>query len=267
MCSVTFLPVAGGYVVGMNRDESRRRPRALGPERRLVRGISAIFPSEPGGGTWLAVDATGAGYALVNWYGCAGNGRSGTVSRGRVIPELIGSSGVAEARERLERFIADSPGLGAFRLIAVQLGERRLVEYGWNGAEFSAREHPWQCAHWFSSGYDEPKAESIRRTVAEAAASEPATVGCAWLRRLHGSHLPVRGPFSICMHREESETVSYGELIVTPGTAAVGYAETSLCHGDGGLRMVRMGIGPIGTIGPISSRLPHTTAPTSSNAP
>ena len=41
-----------------------------------------------------------------------------------------------------------------------------------------------------------------------------------WLRRLHRSHLPERGPFSICMHRSDAATVSYTVSNQGPGPAS-----------------------------------------------
>jgi len=50
-----------------------------------------------------------------------------------------------------------------------------------------------------------------------------------WLRRLHRSHLPERGPFSICMHRSDAATVSYTEVAVSGQRATMRYKLGPYC--------------------------------------
>ena len=42
----------------------------------------------------------------------------------------------------------------------------------------------------------------------------------AWMRRLHRSHVPAPGPFSICVHREDARTVSYTEIEAASGAVS-----------------------------------------------
>ena len=55
MCTVTFVPTAGGYRLGMNRDERHGRALGLPPAVRDLEGTLAVFPSEPSAGSrdWL----------------------------------------------------------------------------------------------------------------------------------------------------------------------------------------------------------------------
>ena len=50
-----------------------------------------------------------------------------------------------------------------------------------------------------------------------------------WLRRLHRSHSPQRGPFSICMHRRDAATVSYTEVAVSKRRATMRYKSGPCC--------------------------------------
>jgi len=74
MCTLSFIPHLNGYAVGMNRDELRSRPRALAPRYFECNGVTAVYPSEPLGGTWIAVNAYGqSSRELVlrrRWYVC-----------------------------------------------------------------------------------------------------------------------------------------------------------------------------------------------------
>ena len=55
MYTVTFIAGNSGYALGMNRDEQLTRVKALPPTRQQINDRAALFPSEPGGGTWMGV--------------------------------------------------------------------------------------------------------------------------------------------------------------------------------------------------------------------
>jgi len=55
----------------MNRDEKLARPAGLPPKEKMVNGHVALCPSEPGDGTWIAVNDQGVTLALINWYSIA----------------------------------------------------------------------------------------------------------------------------------------------------------------------------------------------------
>jgi hypothetical protein len=50
-----------------------------------------------------------------------------------------------------------------------------------------------------------------------------------WLRRLHRSHSPKRGPYSTCMHRDDAATVSYTEVVVSRHGATMGHTPGAPC--------------------------------------
>src|SRR5512140_1000833 len=54
MCTVTFIPRDVGYYLAMNRDEKLSRIAGLPPKRQFIDGCTVLFPSEPGGGTWIS---------------------------------------------------------------------------------------------------------------------------------------------------------------------------------------------------------------------
>src|SRR4051812_9824549 len=103
MCTVTFLPRKRGYLLGMNRDELRTRARGLPPAIHRVDSCSALYPSEPGGGTWISLNNSGVTFALINWYAAPRRVTTKVVSRGSVItsirmadaPEVV-ASGLAK---------------------------------------------------------------------------------------------------------------------------------------------------------------------------
>jgi hypothetical protein len=51
---------------------------------------------------------------------------------------------------------------------------------------------------------------------------------------LHRSHQPDRDAFSVCMHREDAETVSYTEILATRRWAKMRYCARSPCAKETG---------------------------------
>jgi Transport and Golgi organisation 2 len=225
MCTLSFLPTANGFRVAMNRDEKRIRIRAMPPERFALGNRVALYPREPGGGTWLAINDAGLCLALINWYRIEKEEpREKTESRGQVIPQLIGETGPAG----LKRKLRDLPlqNLRPFRLIAIDRRSRRITEWRWNTRLLTSHRLVWRLRHWFSSGYDEVTAEKSRAEICRLWSLGKA----GRLRQLHATHLPAPGPFSICMHRSDAATVSYSEVAVTGHRITFRYLAGSPCQ-------------------------------------
>jgi hypothetical protein len=225
MCTVSFLPTAAGFRLGMNRDEKRSRVTALPPEIFRVRDRCAIYPREPDDGTWLAINDAGLCLALINWHRIEREPEGKLESRGRIIPQLIGASdGRAVGCELRQMALRQ---VRPFRLIAIDAGRQMVTEWQWNTIVLAWRKHLWQTTHWFSSGYDEVKAERERERV--CATSSLGAVSS--LKKLHASHLPRRVPFSICMHRPDAATVSYSEVIASRNRITLFYQPGPPCEG------------------------------------
>src|SRR5437773_1891444 len=92
MCTVTFIARQKGYCLGMNRDEKLTRPTGLPPNKRNVNGRAVLCPSEPGGGTWIALDDGGTTFALINWYSITARVLGKAVSRGEVVNSVSTAS-------------------------------------------------------------------------------------------------------------------------------------------------------------------------------
>ena len=228
MCTITFVARRRGYYLGMNRDEQRTRPIALAPQVRRGKGSMALFPAEPGGGTWISVNHRGVVFALINWYAVRARPIRGASSRGSLVPGLSGMGLVEEVEEELR-----SRPLGRikpFRLIGFFPKTTEIVEWRWDLQNLTCHRHPWQCQQWISSGLDEPAAQRVRGQIFLAAQKQKSAGTLDWLRRLHRSHRPVMGPCSHCMHRSDAQTVSYTEVVVSPGQAIMRYQAGSPCQ-------------------------------------
>lgn len=229
MCTVTFIARQRGYCLGMNRDEMLTRPAGLPPKRKQVNGRTVISPSEPGGGTWIAVNDHGATLALINWYSITARVGVKAVSRGEVINSLSAARAADAAHAALAGLPLDR--INPFRLIGVYPVSREIVEWRWNLKHMVRKNLPWNSQQWISSGFDEPTAQRVRGESFQRALRQPSAGSLNWLRRLHRSHTPQAGPFSTCMHRADAATVSYTEVTVTSRQATLRHHAGAPCRG------------------------------------
>jgi hypothetical protein len=240
----------------MNRDEKLDRSPALAPTIVNLESCRTVFPSEPTGGTWISANNLGVCLALINWHRVERQPKNDVVSRGEVVRALAAKHSVDEIADGLAKLRLRK--LRPFRLIAVVPSEKLVTEWRWNLEWLTMRDYKWQPQHWFSSGFDERRAERVRAKVcasfvtggglsavaltkADDPGSESARAGVnaagynlRWLRQLHRSHLPKRGPFSICMHRRDASTVSYTEVAVSEKRATMRYKDGPCCS-DGAI--------------------------------
>jgi len=226
MCTVSFVPTRNGFRLAMNRDEKRTRIHGLPPTILSLSGRRVILPREPNGGTWIAVNDAGVCLALINWHQIERQPRGEIVSRGVVIDSLAHCRSIAQVAHGLERLPLRQ--FRPFRLLAIDSGKQLLIECRWDVRRLEKRRHKWRTGHWFSSGFAERKAEHIR---AQVCLRHGSVHSASSLRKLHRSHSPRPGPFSICMHRKDAATVSYGEVVVTPRRATMRYADGPPCRG------------------------------------
>lgn len=211
-------------MVAMNRDERVTRVEALPPRRFAGDAGAAIYPYEPGGGTWIAANDRRITLALLNLGDSSGRKQR---SRGEIIPGLIGSSSQGEADARLRRM--ELKEVLPFRLIGIFGGERRVLEWRWDGRRLSLRRFRWLRQHWFSSGLSDEQASRGRQPVCDRAWRQRSAGSMEWLRRLHRSHRPASGTFSICVHRPDARTRSYTEIICSSAAIRMNYRAGSPC--------------------------------------
>jgi hypothetical protein len=221
VCTLSFIPRKNGYVLGMNRDEKTDRIEALPPKSFWQGERFVIGPSEPKGGTWITINNKGTTFALINWYSAASTDAGKRISRGLVVRTVCGSNSGELVTSVLKQLTLRR--INPFRLIGIFPAKKKIIEWRWNRKRLVQKGHNWRAQQWASSGFDELTAQKFRRRLFEKALLQKSSGSMAWLRQLHRSHLPSRGPFSICMHREDAETVSYTEIIVSGGLATMRY--------------------------------------------
>jgi len=224
MCTLSFSPTRSGLLLAMNRDETLQRELANAPRLFSATGCIAAYPTEPSGGTWLALNDRGMILALLNKNSPTEMKKE--FSRGTLIPSLIHSDSLRTARSRLETM--DLEGRLPFTLVMIGQHERRLVEAVWNGHRLQHGDRPWATRHWFSSSVSDDDATRVRGRTCEVF-HKYLVLSPESLRELHRSHSPGPGAFSICMHRTNATSVSYSEIRIDGDEAAFSYAPDSPC--------------------------------------
>jgi hypothetical protein len=206
MCTVSFIARKASYALAMNRDEQVTRVAGRPPSTKTTGGRTVLAPSEPGGGTWIALNDGGATLALINWYSITARVKGETVSRGQV----VNVTSAATAPNDAEVALAGLPlkRINPFRLIGIFPANHEIVEWRWDLKKLAKRNCPWKAQQWISSGFDEPTAQRIRSQTFRQALQQKSAGRLSWLQRLHRSHAPACGPFSTCMHRADAATVS-----------------------------------------------------------
>ena len=160
MCTVTFVPVPGGFYLTSNRDESRSRGRALAPRIHGDGVEELIYPKDPdAGGSWIVMKEEGTAAVLLNGAFQKHVPRPPyRISRGLVLLDII------RAAIPLTRFREmELEGIEPFTLVL--LSEGCLWEVRWDGVEKhlstldTTRPHIWSSA----TLYDERAGKERRR--------------------------------------------------------------------------------------------------------
>ena len=229
MCTLTVVTRNDTYLMAMNRDEKIARGTGSPAEIHEFDGARAIYPGDGDGGTWFAANEYGISLALLNWNDIAPHAIAAakTRSRGRVIPGLIDSRSLSDLHEVFA--VSNFKSMMPFRLVGVFPSEQEIWEWRWDSTQLEFQVHFWESRHWFSSSLSDKRAETLRGTACRNAEHESDAGSVSWLRRLHASHAGGPGPFSLCVHREDVKTLSYSEVMVTPGTVQMGHVRSSPC--------------------------------------
>lgn len=229
MCTVTWLLTADGYEVFCNRDERRTRAAAWPPRVRERQGVRFIAPIDgDGGGTWIGVNQFGLTLSLLNRYEANTSALPAEpLSRGWLVLELLASRNVTEVQQRLSA--QHLPSFAPFTLLTLAPPGCASL-FAWDGLTLHAETDAAARLPLTSSSF-------ATRAVVAARQAQFAQVGAplsrAALAAFHRSHEPEPGAFSVCMHRDNAQTVSYSHLCVTAQSATFTYLPHAPCAATG----------------------------------
>jgi hypothetical protein len=206
MCTVSWTHHPGGYHLLCNRDEQRSRRPADAPEVFEMSCTRFVSPTDADhGGTWIAVNDHGIGLCLLN--GRRSESARGARSRGYVIPELVWLRNIDDCAFVLRHL--DLSAFAPFTLLMLEPGLPAAVA-GWDGITLALDRDADRRAPLLSSSFD-PEGVRLSRS-REFARHANSDAGS--LYRFHTSHGEAAGPYSPCMHRPDSETVSFSWVVV-----------------------------------------------------
>jgi len=225
MCTVSWLPHPGGYVLFTSRDERKTRAPALPPEVRDRDGVRYMAPIDAdAGGTWVLVNEHGLTVALLNRWGVPGDREpTNPRSRGLLVLDLASAPTLAEARVRLTAGLLRVTR--PFSLVLVE-PDRPAWLASWSGHLLEATTATRPGFLRSSSSVTEPEVLASRQAL--FAALDPVTA--QGLEALHRSHLPERGHRSVCMHREEAETQAFTRIEVSAAQVTLAHAPGAPCE-------------------------------------
>jgi hypothetical protein len=225
MCTLTCCAVDGGFVVHMNRDESQTRARGTAPQIVDLGGIRALCPIDvEHGGTWIGVNEHGVAVGLLNGDPAGVTGAGPWRSRGNVALAALATRSAADASA--VALAIDASAHRPFVLFAIDRAATALVvESGPMGVQRRALKLPTLLA-----------SSSVAHNAAMAARSaqfaqwlEGADDVDGRLAAFHRTHAPVRGPLSVCMHRDDACTVSATRVRVTAHGIAMAHHDGAPC--------------------------------------
>lgn len=229
MCTVSWIHREDGYLLLFNRDELRTRKPASAPRLEQRNGVPFIAPLDGDhGGSWITVNHFGLTLCLLNRFDDSPGGIIGEyTSRGLLLPELIDCSSLKMVSKRMDD--AKCFRFRPFTLVALVTGQPAMV-IDWTGSETITKSEAENLIPITSSSLQEGNVVLERKGQFEEMVLERSRVDDDLLFEFHRSHLPERGPASVCMHRPDARTVSMSTVTVTQKVIEFVYHPNSPCR-------------------------------------
>jgi uncharacterized protein with NRDE domain len=236
MCTVTVLPrslLASDASpdslllrVACNRDELLARAPALPPTTWVAGARRVVMPIDPAsGGTWIAANDAGLVFVVLN----ANHGTAapaGAVSRGTIIPALVGCATVSRALDEAQRIRANR--FAPFRLLIIDPDEFVDCRPKRDGIRYRRRQLRGAILRT-SSGLGDalvigPRRALFQRTFRLARNARTAQ------DHYHHHQWPGREAISVSMRRDDAATVSRTIIEVRAGSVQLSYQAIQWPH-------------------------------------
>jgi hypothetical protein len=229
VCTLSWIHQEDGYLLLFNRDELRTRKPASAPRLDQRNGVSFIAPLDGNyGGSWIAVNQFGLTLCLLNRFDESPGGIIRDYrSRGLLLHELIDCATLKMITERVDD--ASCSRFRPFTLVALVTGQPALV-IEWTGSETIIKSHAENLMPITSSSLQAGNVVLERKGQFQEMVLGRGRVDDDLLFQFHRSHLPERGPASVCMHRPDARTVSLSTVTVTQKAIEFVYHPNSPCR-------------------------------------
>jgi len=221
MCSVSWQQQQNEILICFNRDEQKTRAVAEPPKVILESSAQVIMPIDPdGGGTWISVNQFGLFLGLLNFYE-ADVVKNSTqdlshkyISRGLLVRQLSTSENLSDLEVSFSQ--QDLQRYRPFKLMVISTQEKKL--FVWNGAELSS-ETPAEFI--CSSSFQSESVLQYRYQQFDQAEND--------LLKLHSDHSVRKDAHSICMHRDDAQTVSLSVVKINSAEVSFQYWNGAPC--------------------------------------
>ncbi len=230
MCTMTWFVNEDGYDLFFNRDERLTRSRALLPSIQSHESpqgdLFYISPTDAdAGGTWIASNEFGITVCLLNHYQFEQiETYKNWISRGEIVRRFSNITELGQAELMFNTMELDD--YRAFRMFIIEpSGSNRLMV--WDG--HSGRIERNATMPKSSSSVDAKHVKALRKQLFVDSNLEGSKSADAYIE-YHSSHLPSRSKDSVCMHRDDAQTVSLSHVRVSATEVAFRYADGSPCE-------------------------------------
>ena len=224
MCTISWIHQGPGYQLFCNRDEKHTRLQASKPQLLMHGGVRFLAPIDGDfGGTWIAVNEFGLSLALLN----RGPGSPAQLSRGLLVMNLIAAPTLTEVMARFAT--SNLSDFAPFTLLGLAPGLPAAL-LAWDGRERGVVADAGPSMPLVSSSVDPEGCASRRRATLERFRAKSPALRPGTLLAFHRSHAPVAGAHSVCMHRDDAQTVSFTWVTLERGEANMYYAAGSPCR-------------------------------------
>ncbi|QUX91255.1 hypothetical protein CYL31_07415 [Marinomonas sp. A3A] len=220
MCSVSWWIDESGYQLYFNRDEQKTRAPALPPQSFIEQGTQVLMPIDPvGKGSWISLNEQGLSLCLLNNY--QGKTPSGELtSRGQLLKRLSSEATVAQVEWQFAQL--DLQQFAPFTLLAFELGHDKVREFQWDGEKVSVT---YAISPHFSSAVALESTVAYRQSIYDELSVKTSDD----LLVFHSQHHPEHPHLSVCMHREDAQTVSFTRIQVAKDNLQMSYVAGSPC--------------------------------------
>jgi hypothetical protein len=230
MCTVSWIRTSVGYQLFCNRDELRTRLPGVAPRLQQRHGVHYIAPLDGNhGGSWIAVNEYGMAFCLLNRYRSTeppGRGENPYRSRGLLLLDLVGCRCLAEVWKKIRSLQLREYPPFALVVLGYQLPAMLM---DWCGRYLRLDDNADQAVPLVSSSFDQEGAQTSRKMLFAQLAAKRGLADSKLLHTFHTSHLPLKGPYSPCMHRSDASTVSFSRISVSDGRVEFSYLPGAPC--------------------------------------
>lgn len=225
MCSLSHIASSDGFQILFNRDEKLTRGREQPPIATQDSGVTILAPRDSDfGGTWIAVNDRGVAVAILNGYRAADGEGGDFISRGALVLDLAACDSRAGVLETLHSRSLDR--VRSFVLAVAEPGQPMAV-VEWDRVTLAVDRDGTSRLPLFSSSFRGTEVAAERRRTFHQLGAPRDLEG---LLGFHRSHLPARGPYSVCMHRDDAATRSFTLVTVTAEAVELAYRPAAPCE-------------------------------------